>query len=154
MNLSCPLRAFQILFFGTLQITPCFTFQASMLDHECWMESERKNDWKGFCMRFHPGPTSIHPFHLGFLDLGPGGYIPRVETKGKGMLEVPWLVVELREWFASRRSTSLNPFIFLDSPNLISDVNHLTDITDSRVNDWQTTSEWNACCNWFLRDGW
>lgn len=25
----------------------------------------------------------------GHLYLGPGGYIPRVETKGKGMLEVP-----------------------------------------------------------------
>ena len=36
----------------------------------------------------------------------PGGYIPRVE-KERGMLEVPWLAVELREWFASTRSTFL-----------------------------------------------
>ena len=34
----------------------------------------------------------------------PGGYIPRVE-KERGMLEVPWLAVELREWFASHRLT-------------------------------------------------
>ena len=27
------------------------------------------------------------------------------KNQGKGMLEVPWLAVELREWFASSRST-------------------------------------------------
>ena len=28
-----------------------------------------------------------------------------IKNQGKGMLEVPWLAVELREWFASSRST-------------------------------------------------
>jgi len=30
---------------------------------------------------------------------------PKNRSKGKGMLEVPWLAVELREWIASTRST-------------------------------------------------
>ena len=30
---------------------------------------------------------------------------PKTRSEGKGMLEVPWLAVELREWFAVRRST-------------------------------------------------
>ena len=30
---------------------------------------------------------------------------PKSRNQGKGMLEVPWLAVELREWFASHRLT-------------------------------------------------
>jgi len=30
---------------------------------------------------------------------------PNIKNQGKGMLEVPWLAVELKEWFASSRST-------------------------------------------------
>ena len=30
---------------------------------------------------------------------------PNIKNQGKGMLEVYWLAVELREWFASSRST-------------------------------------------------
>ena len=35
---------------------------------------------------------------------------PKTRKQGKGMLEVPWLPVELREWFAVTRSTFLWSF--------------------------------------------
>ena len=44
---------------------------------------------------------------LVFLPSTPGGLIPRGGKKERGMLDFPWLAVELREWFASRRSTFL-----------------------------------------------
>jgi len=41
---------------------------------------------------------------------------PNIKNQGKGMLEVPWLAVELREWFASSRSTF--HWLSVDFPSL------------------------------------
>ena len=42
---------------------------------------------------------------IGFMNSCAWLLHPNIKNQGKGMLEVPWLAVELREWFASSRST-------------------------------------------------
>lgn len=54
------------------------------------------------------GPFSYQDYTLlALLSPTPGGLIPRAGKKERGMLDLPWLAVELREWFASTRSTFL-----------------------------------------------
>ena len=67
----------------------------------------------------------------------PGGLIPRAGKKERGMLDLPWLAVELREWFASTRSTFLSslPSTLITDPSWDSSL-HLSSFVSLMSCDW------------------
>ena len=60
---------------------------------------------------------------------------PKTRKQGKGMLEVPWLAVTLRKWFAVTRST----FLFPSSLSSFSIFFHCDTLTFFSFHDWVLT---------------
>ena len=97
---------------------PAWEKYFSLKDRECWWKiwararmiplavssfPNTRSSWSNGLFLCSRGPMIRQPP----CDLRSCAWLlhPNIKNQGKGMSEVPWLAVELREWFASSRST-------------------------------------------------
>ena len=101
----------------------------------------------GWFLLSFPTLTSVHARHMMVLLSWFRAWRLHCESRnqGKGMLEVPWLAVEPREWFASTRSTfqcreswfNLRNFQSLPVVSLAADNCFLFKLWPPKINHWK-----------------